>query len=699
MADIASLGLKIDSSQAASASRDLDKLSAAGKKAETAIDGLQRKAEPGLGAVSAAAKRAGISVEAMRERIAKAGDAADAHARTLTRSSVPAVKSVQAALENLTPAQDKADNAASRLANTLTKRFVLGYAVSQIRNMIGAVAGLNAEMAQTGYLGRLTGIGSGGVQGIAHAAGNQGVAGQDIAKAMAEFNQQIPLAQAGIGTLGQLLRGNRVTITDTSDAFFKISDLIKNAANDTARESMLRQAGLPATRQFVDFMKQGSAELKKQIADAPKFADAQIEAAERLEKKFNTLWMNIATWGKQAAVGIAEAFGQITTPDMNKFGPGSRIDSAFSDTEAMNTKFGQAGTKVTVNKPSRDVATEKAIAADRISKAQQYLGLLGATTTALEARRAVELQLAAAAQNGVGIDAKRAETLKRLAEEQVLGITAMKASADQLRVEAETVGMATGQATAYTAAQTKLNEARRNGQALTADNVASIQREADALGHAAQRTEDIKWSYENLVRGPMQTFRSELRAGKTAMEALRSAGVSALDKIAEKLMDMAAQGLWSAAFGGSGGGLFSLFGLGGSAFGKGGSAGAIYALGGIPSGSSDISRYSNQVVDKPTFFANGGNVMGEAGPEAIMPLTRMPSGKLGVQQAPASGSASAAPAAPSVVINQPMTFNNADPGSEARIRAYVDQSRQRAVSEAVQAVQKAHTSAPGSYLK
>jgi phage-related minor tail protein len=39
------------------------------------------------------------------------------------------------------------------------------------------------------------------------------------------------------------------------------------------------------------------------------------------------------------------------------------------------------------------------------------------------------------------------------------------------------------------------------------------------------------------------------------------------------------------------------------------------------------------VVDRPTFFryANGGGVMGEAGPEAVMPLKRTPTGQLGVQ--------------------------------------------------------------------
>lgn len=53
------------------------------------------------------------------------------------------------------------------------------------------------------------------------------------------------------------------------------------------------------------------------------------------------------------------------------------------------------------------------------------------------------------------------------------------------------------------------------------------------------------------------------------------------------------------------------------------------ADGGVYS-SPSLSQYSGQVVSKPTFFANGGNVMGEAGPEGIFPLKRNSSGQLGV---------------------------------------------------------------------
>lgn len=72
----------------------------------------------------------------------------------------------------------------------------------------------------------------------------------------------------------------------------------------------------------------------------------------------------------------------------------------------------------------------------------------------------------------------------------------------------------------------------------------------------------------------------------------------------------------------------------GSAFGWGSASAASVtpnADGGVYQ-SADLSRYSGSVVNRPTFFAfaKGAGVMGEAGPEAILPLRRGADGKLGV---------------------------------------------------------------------
>ncbi|QMC60914.1 phage tail tape measure protein [Escherichia coli] len=70
----------------------------------------------------------------------------------------------------------------------------------------------------------------------------------------------------------------------------------------------------------------------------------------------------------------------------------------------------------------------------------------------------------------------------------------------------------------------------------------------------------------------------------------------------------------------------------GSALGLGSVLGSLSfnACGGVYQ-SADLSRYSGTVVNRPTFFAfaKGAGVMGEAGPEAILPLRRGADGKLG----------------------------------------------------------------------
>ncbi|WP_392439375.1 phage tail tape measure protein [Edwardsiella piscicida] len=86
------------------------------------------------------------------------------------------------------------------------------------------------------------------------------------------------------------------------------------------------------------------------------------------------------------------------------------------------------------------------------------------------------------------------------------------------------------------------------------------------------------------------------------------------------------------------GGLFSMFGgaaAGGANAFSSGEYGNLPLVANASGGvyrSSDLSAYSGQVVSQPTFFAfaRGAGLMGEAGPEAIMPLTRDSKGRLAV---------------------------------------------------------------------
>ncbi|CZY11399.1 lambda family phage tail tape measure protein [Enterobacter ludwigii] len=65
---------------------------------------------------------------------------------------------------------------------------------------------------------------------------------------------------------------------------------------------------------------------------------------------------------------------------------------------------------------------------------------------------------------------------------------------------------------------------------------------------------------------------------------------------------------------------------------SGAASGLKFAKGGVFE-SPNLSHFSNSIISSPTMFkfAKGDGLMGEAGPEAVMPLTRTPNGTLGVR--------------------------------------------------------------------
>ena len=85
----------------------------------------------------------------------------------------------------------------------------------------------------------------------------------------------------------------------------------------------------------------------------------------------------------------------------------------------------------------------------------------------------------------------------------------------------------------------------------------------------------------------------------------------------------------------------------------------LNAKGGVYS-SADLSQYSNSVVSSPTLFAfaKGAGLMGEAGPEAIMPLTRASDGSLGVRAVGNGGVTPGSGGAPQVSIHIDGNGNN-----------------------------------------
>lgn len=214
----------------------------------------------------------------------------------------------------------------------------------------------------------------------------------------------------------------------------------------------------------------------------------------------------------------------------------------------------------------------------------------------------------------------------------------------------QTIGLDTAQREAMLAKQRTLNIAARDGVELTDEQKRAIDEASRAYGEmqaAIERAKEAQRELKQLQDFAKQTFSglftdfaSGLQQGKSVWESFAQAGVNALNRIASKLMEMAAQQLWNAAFGGSGGNLFGggfLSSIFGGAGGGGSTMTAILAKGGVFANDNLVpfakgGAFTNSIVTQPTVFpfAKGVGLMGEAGPEAIMPLRRTPDGRLGV---------------------------------------------------------------------
>jgi lambda family phage tail tape measure protein len=176
--------------------------------------------------------------------------------------------------------------------------------------------------------------------------------------------------------------------------------------------------------------------------------------------------------------------------------------------------------------------------------------------------------------------------------------------------------------------------AGRAGGAL--QSAADVARQSwDAARAAVERTQEIARGLADDITGPI---RDSLKSGELSWQSFASAVSGIAQNLANRLIDSAFKPIEDALFrafsgagAGGGGGLFGgLTSALGGLFGMGGT----FARGGVFGQAGEITAFaSGGVVSRPTVFpfARGIGLMGEAGPEAILPLRRGRGGRLGVE--------------------------------------------------------------------
>jgi hypothetical protein len=264
-----------------------------------------------------------------------------------------------------------------------------------------------------------------------------------------------------------------------------------------------------------------------------------------------------------------------------------------------------------------------------------------------------------------------AATLAEGARQPLASLEALRAAMRDTGAEAEgALGGASAAATRFDAALDP--DAPGGAPATLADTAAAAGRAGAAMQTAADttrqawdtatdaiaRTKEIAKGLADDITGPIK---AALKSGELSWQSFAGAVSGIAQNLANRLIDTAFKPIEDALFrafsgnGAGGGGLFGgltsalggLFGMG-SAYARGGAFGqageiTAFASGGVVSGG---------VVSRPTVFpfARGIGLMGEAGPEAILPLRRGRGGRLGVEMN-GEGAGSAAPAMSTRIIN------------------------------------------------
>lgn len=705
MSDIASLGLRIDSSQVTAGTTALDKFAAAAKPATQAATGLEKAAASASKSTTAIAASGGAAADSLTNLSFQINDIVSGLAMGQSPFTIVAQQGGQV-FQVWQQNNNVFKQAASAVTGFLTPMRLLGG--------VTALAGVAAYVAYGQWksfalalddTAKQAGVTSGEMAKLQASASFKGIDNEEFTKGISAFSQQVYLAKQNAGGLLDVFRANGQQVGTFTGSLEKAADLIQRAGSDQQRLVLLQQMGLPANMQWVRYMDQGAEGIRRAKEQAAAFGtaanDEMVQKAREFDDAWNKAWTNFGLGWKNAFVGAGGmldtliekgrkgliAAGVAVGPNLLKNGLGTALTGVGDD---FYKAVGAKG-RTDPNATKDPNAVKNALALE-----QQRIGILGQTASVLDQVRSVELQIQSARLNGVKITAQEEANLKKLAEANAIGLTQIRSQTDAMNVDAATVGMSTSATAAYAAEMNRLNQARRDGQTLTPDNIAAIRAEATALGEAAQRAEQMRWGYESLVRGPMQTFQQQLAQGATFFDALRASGISALNAISSKLMDMAAQNLWKSAFGGGGGLLSSIFG-GGGAMSFGGDLGA--GTGGMAfptfhTGYGPGDPFNNVRYVHPAHFNDAPRFHSGIGPGERAAIIRTDESVLTPGQMKALGNGAGGGSKQPVNITNNYTFNGVEPGMEARMRAYIDQGDQRSVTQAVQATQKTAVNTP-----
>lgn len=658
----ATLGLAVKYSDVDQAKVSLEQMTASAKKAEAEALKFATSSQKLAAATDLAAQRAANATLA-EERLAAARAKAAAQAGIAANQNQKLASSLKATSLNTANVAAQFNDIGVTLASGMSPWMVAiqqGTQLNQVfgnqgvRGTIGLLGGAFSSLLNPVSLATIAIIGLGGsaVQALWdwYSSGEKTEEqlkeqAELIQRAAKQWGDAVPslqayvdqlerasniqdLIQAGEGKIGQQYAPLKETIEDINVQFAGFLQLLQDTGVDAAVVSDLNDR-FQALREKTDENTASAKDansvldlLNGTMLNGVGGAGALIAALEGIIPTLNQISRSARATRQEISSlvrGDRDDVGSynrdpdkptMILPDTVGVTPDRRVDPYFAEA----SRKGRGG-KTDIEK-ARDAYRDLIKSADdRIAQMQVELDLVGKVGTEAEALRYETELLNQATDKGRKLNPEQIAAIKAKAEAyaELKAAIAEARALENLMFDRDQMGRS--------AIDQKIASTMRSA-GLEVD-LSSPMADAIRLNEQLARTREL---LEGVASDITSGLKEALSDGKLEWQELGQIALNVLQRIADELIKMATDQMiaWimKGIIGGIGGGIG-----GGDPW-----AGLRMANGGVFSGGNVIPFARGGVVSQPTLFpmARGMGLMGEAGPEAIMPLSRGPGGKLGV---------------------------------------------------------------------
>lgn len=489
--------------------------------------------------------------------------------------------------------------------------------VAELRKLPAAIGEIVSEMARIPEVARAAGVSIRELQQLRFNASRNNVSASDFDKGLNALTSGLATEfREGETNLGKLLEANNIKIKDrngnlraTMDILREISQLAKDAENigDPRRAEEIRAKiaeMLGVSREWLRAIEQGPDALNRNMTEAERLGvvldEATIKKAKEFEDGWRAAWLEFNTIGQAQIAGIAQ-------------GLSSLINKAAEFIRGWNELNSGGGPVITATRGGIRLENDPD-GLGRNDGRQLYNEPIGpgrpanaptVSTGGARGGRVPNIPDTSRSRGGGGSQSEREDSYERMnrrLEERIALLNAETAAQSQVNPLINDYGFTLEKARAV---QKLLNAAKKEEMDITPELMANIDRLATTYANATVAANRLASEHRKLKKAAdefnsgakdvLKGFISDIKNGKSAVEAL----AGALNKIADKLIDMAVNGLFD--FGKNSGGLFGwLFG-GGS-----GGGGGLFSnlFGGFRAGGGSVQAGKAYVVgeNRPELF-------------------------------------------------------------------------------------------------